>query len=354
MNIFIGTYTGPSSQGIYLTQFDEQTGALSKPTLAGKTENPSYLILHRSGKFLYAVNENGMVAGKEAGGVSAFAVDPATDALTPINQQPSHGTYPCHLSIDKTGKCLMVANYGTGTFASYPLAGDGSIGPAASIIHDAGKGPNAQRQEGPHAHGIWPYPGVPTCVFACDLGDDRLNIFSLDPATATLKPAAPAFAALPPGTGPRHLAFGPAMYVVGELANDISVFTLADADAPGINPRLLQTISTLPAGFTGNNTAAELVVSSDGKFLYATNRGADDLVTYAIGDEGKLKLLAHIPAGGKGPRDFIIDPSGKWILVANQDSNSITTFAIDFATGLPKPVGTPLTITSPVCLQFTK
>jgi 6-phosphogluconolactonase len=174
-------------------------------------------------------------------------------------------------------------------------------------------------------------------------------LFDLDPATATLKPASPPFTGLHPGTGPRHVAFGNALYVIGELANSISVITLYNPEAP----RILQSISTLPKGYSGKNTAAELALRPDGKFLYATNRGADDLVTYAIDSEsGKLAEIARTPAAGRGPRDFVIDPTGKWLLVANQDSGSITTFAIDPATGQPRQVGDPLAIASPVCILF--
>ena len=165
MDIYIGTYTGPKSQGIYRARLDMQSGAMSEPVLAGKTDNPSFIILHPHGKFLYAVNENGMENGKEAGAVSSFAIDAATGDLTLINRQPSHGTYPCHLSIDPTGKCLMVANYGTGTFASYPLAADGSIGPAASVIQDTGQGAKqgaAGRPPCPWYLADWPGWGYPT------------------------------------------------------------------------------------------------------------------------------------------------------------------------------------------------
>jgi 6-phosphogluconolactonase len=358
VDIYIGTYTGPKSQGIYRAKLDIQTGALSEPVLAGKTDNPSYIIQHPHGKFLYAVNENGMEKGKEAGAVSSFAIDAATGNLTAINRQPSHGTYPCHISIDPTGKCLMVANYGTGTFASYPLADDGSIGPAASVIQDTGTGPNKARQEGPHAHGIWPWPALGNLVLGCDLGTDKLMMFALDPATASLKPAVEPSFPFAPATGPRHLAAGPnksVLYVIGELANTISVVAIGagQPDAPPLNPFLIQTISTLPKGFTGKNTAAEVAVHPNGKFLYATNRGADDLVTYAIDSKtGKLAEIARTPAAGRGPRDFVIDPTGKWLLVANQDSGSITTFAIDPATGQPRQVGDPLAIASPVCILF--
>jgi 6-phosphogluconolactonase len=352
VNVYIGTYTGPNSQGIYRARLDMKTGALSSPQLAGKTDNPSFLAFHPNGKFLYAVNEQGN------GGVSSFAVDPATGDLTAINQQPSHGSYPAHLSIDPSGKCLLVANYGNGTFASYPLAANGSIGPAASVIQDSGKGPNQERQEGPHAHGIWPWAGR-DFAFGCDLGNDKIDIFHLDSEKATLERRFTHPFALPPGTGPRHLVFsqtGDTMYVIAELNNTISAVTFP-INAPGINPLVFQTISTLPKGFTGSNKAAELHLSPDEKFLYATNRGLDDLVTYSIAPRtdkrtGQLTEIARTPTAGKGPRDFDLDPTGKWLIVANQDSNNITTFAIDPVTGIPRLVGDPVPLASPVCILF--
>jgi 6-phosphogluconolactonase len=352
VNFYIGTYTGPKSQGIYRARLDMQTGALSTPQLAGKTDNPSYLALQPNGKFLYAVNEQG------EGGVSSFAVDPGSGNLDPINHQPSHGSYPAHLSIDPSGKCLLVANYGNGTFASYPLAADGSIGPAASVIQDTGKGPNQERQEGPHAHGIWPWPGR-GFAFGCDLGNDHIDIFQLDSEKATLSQRFTRPFALPPGTGPRHLVFsqtGETMYVIAELNNTITAVTFP-IDAPGINPRIFQTVSTLPKGFAGANKAAELHLSPDGKFLYATNRGADDLVTYSIAPwtdkhSGQLTEIARTPTAGQGPRDFDLDPTGKWLIVANQDSNNLVVFGIDPSTRIPHQVGTPTAMDRPVCILF--
>ena len=296
MDIYIGTYTGPKSQGIYRARLDLQSGKRVVRSCAGgrrRTTLSFIIILHPHGKFLYAVNENGMENGKEAGAVSSFAIDAATGNLNLINRQPSHGTYPCHLSIDPTGKCLMVANYGTGTFASYPLAADGSIGAAASVIQDKGKGPVADRQEGPHAHGIWPWPtpadggGILALVLGCDLGTDELrarNSFRRA-ANMTLTDYNPRASAMPPGTGPRHLVHpstNGCFYVIGELANTISVMELGKGEI-----WVTQTISTLPPHFTGKNTAAEVAVHPNGKFLYATNRGADDLVTYSIDPLGR-------------------------------------------------------------------
>jgi 6-phosphogluconolactonase len=355
---YIGTYTGHGSDGIYFSSLDPATGVIEKPILAAKTDNPSFLALHPAGKYLYAVNEN----GPDAAAISAFSIDPKTAELTLINRQPSHGSYPCHVSIHPSGSCALVANYGTGTFASFAIHPDGSVAPAGSVHQDKGHGPIADRQEGPHAHGIWPMPAKSTPahtpaergangqVIACDLGIDQLPLFRLDPAAATLVPADPASLALPPGTGPRHLVFSRDrrfLYVIGELANTISVLDVSKFP----QFQLIQTPSTLAPNFAGKNKAAELALHPTADILYASNRGADDLVTFAVDPAtGHLREQARTPIGGRGPRHFAIDPTGAWLLAANEDSHSITTFKLD---PLPRPAGTPLFLTSPVCILFS-
>jgi 6-phosphogluconolactonase len=351
IGFYIGTYTGHGSDGIYYSRLDPSTGRLDKPILAAKTDNPSFIALHPSGKYLYAVDETG------TGEVCAFAVDPHTAGLTAINRRPSHGSYPCHLSIDRTGACLLVANYGTGTFAAYPIGPDGAIAPAGSMPHDTGHGPVADRQEGPHAHGIWPMPLSPTPVgwsrnaLGCDLGTDQLRIFHLDPIGGHLTPANPPFLPLPPGTGPRHIAFSHDarfLYLIAELDNTISVLTTQKLEF-----HIIQSLPTLPPDFAAKNKAAEIALHPKADVLYATNRGADDLVTFAIDPAtGDLRELARTPTGGKSPRQFAVDPTGQWLLVANEDSSSITTFRIDPASKIPKRFGDAMNLSSPVCILF--
>ncbi len=352
MTIYVGTYSGPASKGIYMLAFDAGTGRLGAPELVAETPSPSFLATDPKHRFLYAVNETGEFQGKSGGGVSAFAIDAATGGLKLLNQQPSHGTYPCHVSVDATGHVVLVANYGSGTVASYPVQPDGSLGGAASIVRHEGTGPNKGRQEGPHAHAIYPDP-TNRYALAADLGADRVYLYELDPKAGTIAPSAPAYASIAPGSGPRHLAFGKDgkhAYVINEL---LSTVTVCDYDATMGTLRPSQTLSTLPEGYAGQSTTAEIAVHPSGKFVYGSNRGHDSLAIYSV--EAKTGLLALVdiqPTGGKNPRNFAIDPTGAYLLAANQDSNEIVVFAIDAETGKLTPTGEQATVGLPVSLLF--
>ncbi|HEX4125792.1 MAG TPA: lactonase family protein [Tepidisphaeraceae bacterium] len=359
IGFYIGTYTGKGSEGIYFSRLDSATGQLAEPALAARTDNPSFLALHPTGNHLYAVNENNP-SGMYDPAVSAFALDRASSNLSPLNRQPSHGAAPTHLSVDPTGRCVLVANYGSGSFASMPIRPDGSLGPVASKHQDTGGGPVADRQNGPHAHGIWPMPekGTPAEQVAnglralgCDLGTDQLRLFRLDAAAAEITPADPPFFAMPPGTGPRHIAFSRDrrfLYAVGELANTLSVLDITDAQF-----RLVQSLSTVSPRYPGKAKAAEVVLHPTANILYVTNRGPDDLVTYALDPStGHLRELGRLSTSGDNPRDFAVDPTGKWVLVANEYSNSIAVFGTDPTTRQPYRTGSKITVSSPVCILF--
>ena len=348
--VYVGTYTDAGSRGIYRFEFDPATGAATAPTLAGEAENPSFLAVHPNGHALYAVNEIANFGGARTGAVTAFAIQPGTGALTRLNQQPSGGADPCHLAVDGAGRDVLVANYTSGTVAVLPLDPDGCLRPPSVVRQHAGTGPNRARQEGPHAHEIV-LDAAGAFAFAADLGADRIFSYRFGAASGSLEPSAPGSAALPPGSGPRHLAWHPSgrlAYVIGELASTVTAFRY-DAGRGALDP--FQTVTTLPAGFSGANTAAEVAVAADGRFLYASNRGDDSLAVFAIdGASGALAPAGRVPTGGRTPRHFAFAGSGRWLLVANQDSDSVTIFRLDPATGRPSPVGRPLAISRPVCV----
>jgi 6-phosphogluconolactonase len=333
MMVYVGAYTGPNNRGISLFDFNAATGQLSSAGLAAETVNPSFVTIHPSRRFLYAVNETGDVRAGKNGSVSAFAIDAASGKLTLLNQQDSGGASPCYAAVDATGRCLLVANYSSGTVAAYPIADDGRLGPIAARIQHGGKGPNPRRQEGPHAHWIDVDPTNHFAI-AVDLGIDRLMLYRLNPAAATLQPNTPPSVQLTPGSGPRHLAFHPNgrwAYVITELA---STMTAMSCDAQTGTFKELQTLPTLPPTFTGRSTAAGIQVHPSGRFLYGSNRGDDSIVIFSIDQStGLLTLVAHQPTAGKTPRHFAIDPTGHHLIVANQDSHSLTVFSIDPATG---------------------
>jgi len=347
VRLYIGTYTGPKSKGIYQMQLNLATGALSQPELAGETANPSFLTLHPNRKFLYAVSEAG---GKDAS-LSAFAVAPDTGKLTFLNKQSVRGSGPCYVSVDQTGKAALAANYGSGSVCAMPIGDDGLLAEATAFIQHAGSGPNAGRQKGPHAHCIDLTPDN-RFALVCDLGLDKIFIYRLDPAKATLVPNDPPSASVVPGAGPRHIAFHPSgkfVYVINEMASTVTAFTY---DAARGAMTEFQTVPALPADFKGNSTTAEIAVHPSGKFLYGSNRGHDSIAIFAVADDGKLKPLGHQPTQGKTPRCFGIDPTGAWLVATNQGSDNVVVFKIDAATGLLKPTGSPATVGSPVCVKF--
>lgn len=349
--VYFGTYTGKDSQGIYQATFDSATGKLGEPTLAGEAVNPSFLALHPTGKFLYAVGEIADFDGKKTGGVTAFAIDSASGKLTKLNQQSSEGAGPCHITVDKAGGTAFVANYGGGSCCSLPIMSDGKLGPAASAIQHQGKSVNEKRQTAPHAHSINLDPSN-QFAFVADLGLDKVLIYKVDGAKHTLTPNTPPSGSVPAGSGPRHFAFHPSgktAYVINEMANTVTAFNF---DAAKGSLTEFQTITTLPKDFTGTSYTAEVVVHPSGKFLYGSNRGHDSLAVFQIDSEGKLSPVGHVPTGGKTPRNFNVDPTGKWVLAGNQGSGTVTVFAVNQDTGMLTPTGQSINVGAPVCVRF--
>ncbi len=351
--VYLGTYTHKTSQGIYRAELDLRAGRLELKGLAVALANPSFLAVHPSGRWMYAVGEMAQFQGKKQGAVSALAIQP-DGTLQLLNQQPSGGAGPCHLAVDPTGRYVVTANYGSGSVASLPIAEDGRLREPVSTIQHAGASIHPQRQQGPHAHSV-NFDPTGKLVIAADLGLDKLLVYRLDLTTGKLAPHQPAWVKVDPGAGPRHVAFHPTgrfAYVINELASTITAFTY-QADAGRLEA--VQTISTLPEGFTGNNTTAEVQVHPSGRFLYGSNRGHDSLAIFAIDPAtGKLTLKGHASTQGKTPRNFGIDPTGQYLVAANQDSDNVVLLRIDAQTGQLTPAGQQIQVSMPVCVKFLR
>jgi len=350
--VYIGTYTDKQSKGIYAYRFDPAKDQLTSLGLAAETVNPSFLAVDASRRFLYAVNEMSQYEGRSSGGVSAFAIAPGTGKLTLLNEVASGGADPCHLTLDKTGRYLLVANYGGGSLAVFPILKDGRLGEASAFVQHTGSSVDPKRQEGPHAHSIYVSPDNRFALCA-DLGLDEVLVYRFDAGTGTLTPNNPAFALVSAGAGPRHFAFSPNGkfgYVIDEMQSTVTVFSYE----PGSGALdVTQTVSTLPQEFKGESTAAEVAVYPSGKFLYGSNRGHDSIAVFTINSrKGTLTPLGYTPTLGKTPRNFAIDPTGSYLFVANQDSDNIVQFRIDPNSGRLTPTGQVLLVPAPVCVIF--
>ncbi|MFZ9681767.1 MAG: lactonase family protein [Cephaloticoccus sp.] len=343
--VFLGTYTRTTSKGIYTVRLDRETGALSTPELVATTANPSFLALSPDKKHLYAVSERDTLA-------VPFAVDLATGHLIPDRVQDSGGKAPCHLTMDHTGRCLVVSHYHTAILASLPIHADGSLGDPVSIIPHTGKGVHPTRQEAAHVHSANISPNN-RHVIVCDLGLDRVYTYLLDAAAATLTPAATPYVATAPGAGPRHSAFSPDgrhVFVINELNSTLTCYAYDDATG-GLTP--VDTQSTLPADFTGGNTTAEVRVHPNGRFVYGSNRGHDSIAVFGFdASTGQLTPLAHTPTGGRSPRNFALSPDGRWLLAANQNSDTLRTFKVDADTGLLTATTYEASVPQSVCVLF--
>lgn len=349
--VYVGTYTSGESQGIYIYRMDPATGEL-KPVGSIKADNPSYLAIGAGRRFLYAVNEVTEFAGKSGGAVSAFSINQKTGALRFENQQPSLGGAPCYISVDRKDRFVLVANYVGGNIAVLPLQRDGRLGVAVDVEQHNGSGANPERQERPHAHSFILDP-ADRFAFAADLGTDKIMVYRFDQRSGNLAPNSPPWAQVKAGAGPRHLVFHPArgyVYVINELDSTVTAFSYDE-----VRGRLseIQTVSAVPAGFSGENSCADIHLSPSGKFLYGSNRGHNSIVVFKIDENtGRLAHVEHVPTGGKTPRNFCIDPVGNFLLAANQKSNTIVTFRIDPLSGRLRPTNRITEVPSPVCLKM--
>ncbi len=340
--LYVGTYT----ECIYLVRMDRRSGELLRVGEVNAGANPSFLSMHPNGRVLYAVNEV-----EQTGMVSAFAIESGTGALTRLNEQPSGGGAPCYVSVDRSGRVLLVANYAGGSVALLPIEANGALAPAHVVQH-TGKGPNAERQEAPHAHCILPDP-TNRFALAADLGADRVFVYRLDLEGRSLRHIEEGDAGLRPGAGPRHIAFHPTLrlvFVANEL--DSTVATLRfDSERGALS--FIDARSTLPPGWTGTNYPADIHVAANGRTLYVSNRGHNSIAMFSVAEStGALALEQVVSTEGDWPRNFSLDPSGRWLLVANQRSGSVVVFARDPNTGRLTPTRQRIAMPSPVCLRF--
>ena len=354
LRVFVGTYTGAKSEGIYAFRFDNQSGAVEPLGLAAKSSNPSFLALSPNQRFLYAVNEDMKFQGQAAGSITAFAIPSQGTALQELNQQSSMGTAPCHLTVDRSGHHVLAANYFGGSVISLPIQPDGSLRPHASFHQHTGSSVDPARQKEPHAHSINMSPDN-RYALAADLGLDKILIYGFDPKTGVLKDH-PHAASLPPGSGPRHFAFAPDgrhAFVINEMLSTLTSFAYDPAHG---SLKIIQTLSTLPPGAAPNkNTStAQVCVHPNGKFVYGSNRGDDSIAVFSVSPEGKLTWVERVSTQGKTPRNFNLDPSGRFLWAANQSSDSIVLFRVDPNTGRLTPTGKTLSVGSPVCVVFAQ
>jgi 6-phosphogluconolactonase len=361
--VYIGTYTEPilfgtgqilqgKGEGIYVLRMDPVSGSMESITTITGIANPSYLAFDSSCSYLYAVNELKSYQGEPTGTVSAFAVNSKTGHLKFLNKKPTRGIDPCHLTVDKTGRYVLLANFMSGSVCVLPIRADGSLGDASDFKQHHGSSIHPARQLGPHAHAVT-LDESNRHAFVPDLGLDRVLIYRFDVESGRLQPEEGPGAAVKPGAGPRHLVFHPngrQAYLINELDSTVGVYNYDNREATLLD---IQTITTLPADFHGANTCADVHVSPSGKFLYASNRGHDSIVIYKIDPAtGRLHCIGHESSRGNTPRNFAIDPGGKFLLAANQDSDAIVTFLIDPQSGRLRPSGQITDVPTPVCVKI--
>lgn len=349
-DLLIGTYTTGTSKGIYVYRFYTETGKTAYLNEVTGIDNPSYLCVAKNNRFVYSVNE---VGDDRKGSISSFSFEPKMGKIDLINKQPSTGTGPCYISVDKEQKHVFVANYASGALSVLPVNKDGSLGAVSQTIQDSGHGANKSRQAGPHVHTAVLSPDEKYLLYT-DLGTDKLNFYRYKPSKEQpLIAADPSFISVMPGHGPRHLDFTPDkkyLYLITEMGAVIYVY---DYDGP--TSKQLEAISLLPDGFKGQSGAADIHVSADGKFLYASLRDPlNEIVVFAINpDNGRLTLVERKSSMGKTPRNFVLDPTGNYLLVANQNSDDVFVYRINKATGKLTLTGSKISVGNPSCLKFT-
>jgi 6-phosphogluconolactonase len=350
--VYFGTYTDKGSKGIYVCRFRPSNGKLTPVELAAETVSPSFLAVDPAQHYLFAANEIGDYQNAKSGSVSSFAIDRRSGKLRALNTVASRGADPCHLTVDKAGQHVLVANYTGGSVAVLPFKADGMLGEASDFVQHLGSSVDPERQKEPHAHDVVLTPDNRFAVVA-DLGLDKLLVYRYDLEKGKLSPNDPPYGRVKPGSGPRHFALHPNgrwAYVISEMGNTITAF---DWDGDKGSFHELQTVSTLPKDFKGENTTAELVVHPKGRYLYGSNRGHDSIAVYAIDPaKGLLTQIEDVPTLGKEPRNFALDPTGAYLFAANQNSNTVVVFRVNPSNGRLTPTGEKIEVMSPVCVTF--
>lgn len=348
--VYVGTSRGDRDEGIYIYTLDMETGALQRSGVVGGVHNPSFLAIHPTGRFLYAIDEDRSESESE-GGVSAFAIDAKTGSLTHINRQASQGQGLCHVFVDRDGRNLLTAHYGGGSISVLPILADGSLGEASEVIQHEGSSVHP-RQTAAHPHSIFLDPDN-AFAFVPDLGLDKIMIYRFLNDSGRLIPNETPWVELAPGSGPRHFAFHPdgqLAYVINELASTITAFNY-DSNVGVLTE--FQTITTLPEDFEGESWTAEILVHPTGKFVYGSNRGHDSIAIFNVDPaNGRLTLVGFEPTQGGHPRNFAMEPTGTYLYAENRDSDNIVAFRIDQETGMLQPTGHVTNIPRPVCIKM--
>lgn len=350
--LFVGTQTGSGSKGIYAYHWDPAAGELQSAGLAAESDNPTFLAIDPQAKYLYAANEISSFEAQESGAVSAFQIDHDGAKLRAINQVSARGTGTCHVTVDHIGRTVFCANYTGGSASSFFLNTNGQITDAVSHFQYKGKGPNAERQEGPHAHRVTVSPDD-RFLLVNDLGLDCIHIYHLNDANAHLTPSDPPQWNAAPGSGPRALRFHPNgrfAYCVHELASEVEVLRWEPQKG---TLQSVQKLSLVPENYRATARASDIVFDRSGRWAYAASRDYDCLVSFSVDPKGgKLTLLARSSCGGKTPRHLALDPTERWLLVANQDSDRITVFSRDSGSGKLSETGKDFPLSKPQCLVF--
>jgi 6-phosphogluconolactonase len=350
--LYAGTMPQRESKGLYVYEFDRKSDSFKLLQTKPEIKNPNFLVIHPNGKFLYSVCTVTGEDGKNFEAVSSFTINKNDGTLSLINQKPSFGKGACHINIDNKGKWIFVCHYNSGNMAVLPVEKDGGVGDTIQFIQDRGSSVSP-RQKGPFVHSSLVSPDN-KFVYMADLGTDKVMIYSMDQKTGKITPASKPWASTQPGAGPRHFVFHPTksvFYLAQELNSTVSVFN-RNKSTGALNP--VQTLSTLPEGFSGRNAVADIHIGPDGKYLYVSNRGHNSLAIYSIKEDGKIELTGHEPVQGDHPRNFLIDPDGEFLLVANMNTDNITMFKIDKSTGGLKYSGVTVNVPAVVCLKWYK
>lgn len=349
---YIGTYTQGDSEGIYGFTLDTESGSIENINVAAKLENPTYISIDKNNKYLFSVVKSPDEKNLESNGISAYFLNSSTGELKLINYETLEGKSPCHVSIDKNNRYVFSANYHEGTLSIFPIIDAGSVAMPSDIIKHSGSGPNKERQEAPHVHFVSLSPDE-KYLFAVDLGTDRIEAYDFDFEKGKLHHNSNLSISLKPGCGPRHLVFHPNgkfIYVITELSSEVVVLEYNPQD---FNVKEIEYISTLPNDFNEENTGAAIHISSDGRYLYTSNRGHNSIAVFSVDEEtGKLQLISHHSTLGDGPRDFNIDPTGRFLIAANQNTSNIVTYCINSEAGILKHIGESIEIPNPVCVKF--
>lgn len=340
---YVGTYTKENSEGIYKFTLDTEANKISNVTLAAKLDNPTYVTINRNNEYLYSVVKEG-----ESGGVAAYSINSKTGELTEENRQVVEGASPCHVSVDSGNHTVVTANYHKGTIESFEVNEDGTINPARSIMAHEGSGPNKERQEKPHAHYAG-YTPDEKYVVGVDLGIDKIITYEIKDSVLTEVNRL----SVNPGSGPRHITFHPNgkyAYVMTELSSEVIVLTYNPAEGSFTE---LQYISTIPEEFDENNQGSAIHISSDGRFVYAGNRGHNSITVFSVDkNSGKLTFMEHTSTEGNWPRDFVLDPTEKFLIATNEKSHNLVLFLRNETTGKLTLLQSDVAVPEPVCVKF--